>query len=366
MHASLSYAKTLAGWLGFNRLRCCGLHAQYRAKRPILTFPTMLLPVALSEAQARAQGGQPVAPLPSTSQDIVRGLLCSPARISSKYFYDARGCELFEAITRLPEYYPTRTEIGVLRRCSADIARSVGACRSLIELGAGNCEKVRLLLAALQPGCFVGVDIAGDFVQAAVARLARDFPGLQTVAVEADITAPVTLPPCVDQRGRLVFYPGSSIGNFPARKATALLRQMHALAGQNGGLLIGIDLPKDRPVLEAAYNDAVGVTAEFNRNVLRHVNRCIGSDFVAAQWEHVAFYNAACWRIEMHLQARQALRVQWPGGKRDFARGERIHTESSYKYPLLLFTRMLSQAGFTASQVWTDEREWFAVIHAQA
>ena len=298
-------------------------------------------------------------------QALARGLLQTPARISAKYFYDQRGCELFEDITRLPEYYPTRTEKALLQARGGDIARSVGPCTSLIELGAGNCEKVRLLLAALQPQCFVGVDIAGPFVQAAVDGVAREFPSLEVCAVEADITAPVTLPAHIGEQGRLVFYPGSSIGNFDPDQSMTLLRQMRALAGEGGGLLIGIDLPKDLQVLEAAYNDTAGVTAEFNRNALAHVNRCLGSDFDAAQWEHVAFFNAAHSRIEMHLQARADQQVRWPGGARAFAQGERIHTENSYKYPLPLFLQMLTQAGFKACKAWTDSRDWFAVIHAK-
>ena len=326
----------------------------------------MLFSVADSaaEADALASGSMPD-PSPAYA-DLLRGLCDTPARIAPKYFYDPRGCELFEAITRLPEYYPTRTEMALLAQHGADIARSVGPCRSLIELGAGNCEKVRQLLAALRPRYFVGVDIAGDFVLDAVQRLAREFSGLRVRAVAADICAPVVLPQDIARHGRLVFYPGSSIGNFDPSQAMVLLRQMHALAGDGGGLLIGIDLPKDVQVLEAAYNDAAGVTAAFNRNALCHVNRCIGSDFVPALWAHVAFFQPAQSRIEMHLQARAAQWVQWPGGGRQFAQGERIHTENSYKYPLPLFMQMLAQAGFKACKSWTDERGWFAVIHAQA
>ena len=176
----------------------------------------------------------------------------------------------------------------------------------------------------------------------------------------------MTLPARIGAQGRLVFYPGSSIGNFDPDQSMTLLRQMHALAGPGGGLLIGIDLPKDLQVLEAAYNDAAGVTAEFNRNALLHVNHCLGSDFDPAQWAHVAFFNAAHSRIEMHLQARAQQQVQWPGGARAFARGERIHTENSYKYPLPLFLQMLTQAGFKACKAWTDPQDWFAVIHAKA
>ncbi|WP_390887873.1 L-histidine N(alpha)-methyltransferase [Comamonas antarctica] len=331
----------------------------------------MLLSVAPHVAQA-APPPPDMRALPETSaawdeaQAIAQDLLRTPARISAKYFYDQRGCELFEAITRLPEYYPTRTEKALLLRRGAEIARSVGNCTSLIELGAGNCEKVRLLLPALQPQCFVGVDIAGDFVQGAVDELARAFPGLEVCAVEADITAPVTLPARIAREGRLVFYPGSSIGNFSPAGAMTLLRQMRALAGEGGGLLIGIDLPKATAVLEAAYDDAAGITAEFNRNALLHLNACLGSDFEPAQWEHVAFFNHARSRIEMHLQAREALQVRWPGGARAFAAGERIHTENSYKYPLPLFMQMLTQAGFKTTRAWTDDNDWFAVIHAQA
>lgn len=325
----------------------------------------------LSVANAYAQAPPFMSTLPGDAaaqharKVLARDLMRTPARISAKYFYDQRGCELFEAITRLPEYYPTRTEKALLQARGADIARSVGPCTSLIELGAGNCEKVRLLLPALQPRCFVGVDVAGDFVQAAVERLAQDFPGLEVCAVEADITAPVTLPARIGDQGRLVFYPGSSIGNFDPDQSMTLLRQMRALAGEGGGLLIGIDLPKERQVLEAAYNDAAGVTAEFNRNALLHVNQCLGSDFDPAQWEHVAFFNAAHSRIEMHLQAREAVQLRWPGGARAFAQGERIHTENSYKYPLPLFLQMLTQAGFKACKAWTDQKDWFAVIHAR-
>lgn len=321
----------------------------------------------MSLSVAPAHGPAPPAPSATqrARQALARDLGRMPARIGSRYFYDQRGCELFAAITRLPEYYPTRTETALLRARAADIARSVGPCACLVELGAGNCEKVRLLLPALRPDCFVGVDIAGGFVQAAVDAVARDFPGLAVWAVEADIGAPLTLPARLGAEGRLVFYPGSSIGNFDPEQSLALLRRMHALAGAGGGLLIGIDLPKDRRLLEAAYNDAAGVTAEFNRNVLLHVNRCLGSDFDPAQWAHVAFFDAAHSRVEMHLQARAAVQVRWPGGGRAFARGERIHTENSYKYPLPLFRQRLALAGFEVCKAWTDERDWCAVIHAR-
>ncbi|MFY3384980.1 L-histidine N(alpha)-methyltransferase [Paracidovorax sp. MALMAid1276] len=299
------------------------------------------------------------------ADDITHGLSQRPASISPKYFYDQQGSRLFEAITRLPEYYPTRTEHALMQQHAGDIARSVGAGRTLIELGAGNCQKARTLCQLVRPACFVGVDISADYLREAVAGLQTDLPWLDARAVGGDMTHGVQLPADIPRAGRLVFYPGSSIGNFDPPHAMELLAHMRELVDDDGGLLIGIDLPKDVQVLEAAYDDAAGVTAEFNRNVLRHVNRLIGSDFDLDQWQHRAFFNPQESRIEMHLEARADSRVRWPGGGRVFEQGERIHTENSYKYPLPVFTAMLERAGFSEAQAWTDERGWFAVVHAR-
>lgn len=304
-------------------------------------------------------------PLPSPTDDITRGLNQRPARISPKYFYDQHGSRLFEEITRLPEYYPTRTETALMQQHAADIARAVGVGRTLVELGAGNCQKARTLCRLVQPACFVGVDISADFLQAAVQGLRDDFPGLDARAVGGDMTQGVALPDDIPRTGRLVFYPGSSIGNFDPPHALDLLAHMRELIDDDGGLLIGIDLPKDVDVLEAAYDDAAGVTAAFNRNVLRHVNRLIGSNFDVEQWQHRAFFNQGESRIEMHLEAMADFEVHWPGGGRRFDQGERIHTENSYKYPLRVFTDMLERAGFSQAQAWTDDRGWFAVVHAR-
>lgn len=304
-------------------------------------------------------------PLPSPTDDITRGLNQRPARISPKYFYDQHGSRLFEEITRLPEYYPTRTETTLMHQHAADIARAVGVGRTLVELGAGNCQKARTLCRLVQPACFVGVDISADFLQAAVQGLRDDFPGLDARAVGGDMTQGVALPDDIPRTGRLVFYPGSSIGNFDPPHALDLLAHMRELIDDDGGLLIGIDLPKDVDVLEAAYDDAAGVTAAFNRNVLRHVNRLIGSNFDVEQWQHRAFFNQGESRIEMHLEAMADFDVHWPGGGRRFDQGERIHTENSYKYPLRVFTDMLERAGFSQAQAWTDDRGWFAVVHAR-
>ena len=298
-------------------------------------------------------------------REIQAALLAPRASISPKYFYDQRGSELFEAITRLPEYYPTRTERALMRQHGQAIAEAVGTGRVVIEPGAGSCEKAHALCRRLRASHFVGVDISADYLQGAIARLRAALPGLDARAVAGDITAGLQLPLDIPRK-RLVFYPGSSIGNFDPPQALALLMQLRALALEGGGLLIGIDLPKDRAVLEAAYDDAAGVTAAFNRNVLVHLNRLIGSDFAPLQWQHRAFFNQAASRIEMHLEACGAQRVRWPGGGRDFAAGERIHTENSYKHPLPAFTALLRHAGFGETRSWTDARGWYAMVHARA
>lgn len=304
--------------------------------------------------------------MPTTSHsEIAHGLRQRPAHISPKYFYDPHGSRLFEQITHLPEYYLTRTEQALMQQHANDIARVLGPGRTLIELGAGNCAKARALCRVVRPACFVGVDISSEFLHESVQCLREEFPLLDARAIGGDMTQGVVLPPDVPRAGRLVFYPGSSIGNFDPPHALALLEHMRALIDDDGGLLIGIDLPKDRSLLEAAYDDAAGVTAAFNRNVLSHVNRLIGSDFDPDGWGHRAFFNTAASRIEMHLEALTFARVRWPGGTRDFERGERIHTENSYKYPLPAFTALLARAGFSRAQAWTDDRGWFAVVYAR-
>ena len=297
--------------------------------------------------------------------EIIEGLSRTPARISPKYFYDERGSKLFEAITQLPEYYPTRTEHAILEHSGPEIARAVGSGCTLIEPGAGSCAKAAVLCGLIAPRCFVGVDISADYLSEAVQRLGARFPAMDARALGGDITRGIHLPDDLPAAPRLVFYPGSSIGNFDPPGALGLLRQMRTLARDDGGLLIGIDLPKDVAVLEAAYDDAQGVTAQFNRNVLAHLNRLIGSDFEPDDWRHRAFFNPEESRIEMHLEACAPVDVRWQGGGRTFAAGERIHTENSYKYPLDRFCDLLAQAGFARARAWQDARGWFAVVHAQ-
>jgi L-histidine N-alpha-methyltransferase len=304
-------------------------------------------------------------PQAAATREIIDDLLRQDARIAPKYFYDACGSALFEDITHLPEYYPTRTEREIMATHGAAIGRRVGAGGTVIELGAGNCEKARTLCELIRPARFVAVDISADFLHEAAAGLRAAFPGLDFHVVVADLTAELVMPSDLPWQQRLVFYPGSSIGNFDPPAALDLLSRIRRLVAEDGGLLIGIDLQKEVAVLEAAYDDAAGVTAAFNLNVLNHANRLTGSDFDLHHWHHRAFFNTAESRIEMHLEAATDTRVTWPGGERLFRRGERIHTENSYKYRIGDFIELLDRAGFHHAEAWTDEKRWFAVILAR-
>jgi dimethylhistidine N-methyltransferase len=297
--------------------------------------------------------------------ELTATLSARQASISPKYFYDQQGSALFERITALPEYYPTRTEASILQQQGAAMKACIPAGAVVIELGAGNCEKARGLCALLQPSCFVAVDISGDFLLEAAAGLRHAFPALDVRVVVADLFDDITLPDDLPPAHRLAFYPGSSIGNFDPETALSLLQRIRKLLGDDGSLLIGVDLIKERAVLDAAYNDAAGVTAAFNLNALRHVNRLIGSDFHDQDWRHQAFFNDAQSRIEMHLEARSEVQVHWSGGQRRFQQGERIHTENSYKYAPHEFAELLGRAGFQAPVVWTDPKQWFAVFLAR-
>jgi dimethylhistidine N-methyltransferase len=311
----------------------------------------------------------PGAALPA--DEAAAGLRARPAALPPKFFYDALGSRLFDAITALPEYYPTRTEAAIFASERPAIAAAVhaalGPTPTLIDLGAGSCDKAAAFFAALHPAHYVAVDISATHLRDTLARLQRLHPGIAMTGVGLDFSRQLALPAGVQDPGQpaLVFYPGSSIGNFAPDDALRLLRQAHALAA-GGALLIGVDRVKPRPVLEAAYDDALGVTAAFNLNVLRHVNTLLGSDFDLRQWQHRAFFNADASRIEMHLQAREALAVRWPGGGRDFAGGERIHTENSYKWTPETFGALLHDAGWRGLQHWTDAQGWFSVFLARA
>lgn len=303
------------------------------------------------------------------AREALAGLLQPQAQVSPKYFYDAQGSRLFDAITELDEYYPTRTEAGIFREQGPAIAQAVlahtGPSPVIVDLGAGNCAKGAALFGLLQPRRYVAVDISADYLASALAQLQREQPSVDLVGVGQDFSRELTVSPQLTGGQALVFYPGSSIGNFDPAGALSLLRQARAVAGA-GALLIGVDLVKDESVLVSAYDDALGVTAAFNLNLLRHLNRLLQADFDVRQWQHVALFNRQASRIEMHLQAREALVVRWPGGERAFACGERIHTENSYKWTLEGFEALLREAGFSAPHHWTDERRWFALFVARA
>jgi L-histidine N-alpha-methyltransferase len=311
-------------------------------------------------------------------EELLRGLLAPHAVTSPKYLYDALGSRLFEAITELPEYYPTRTEAAIFADCGDAMAACVPKGASLIDLGAGNCAKAASLFGRFVPSRYVAVDISVDFLRHALESLQRQYPALDMVGVGLDFSAGLALPPEVvegDEAPRLLFYPGSSIGNFTPDEALAFLRSVRMACGPvaGSGLLIGVDLVKDPVELQAAYDDALGVTAAFNRNLLPHINRLAGTDFRLADWRHAALFDTALSRIEMHLEAVQAVTVCWPGGERRFAEGERrfaagerIHTENSYKWTLDGFAQLLHSAGFASSRHWTDPAARFAVFWADA
>jgi dimethylhistidine N-methyltransferase len=298
--------------------------------------------------------------------ELAAGLVAPQAAIPPKYFYDDLGSRLFAAITALQEYTPTRTEAQIFARHRADIAAAVGTATTFVDLGAGDCGKAARLFGALRPRQYVAVDISIDFLRTALQCLQREHPDLEILGIGQDFARGLVLPREVSEQRRLFFYPGSSIGNFAPDEAIVFLHRLHACGGEDAQLLIGVDLIKDEAVLNAAYDDALGVTAAFNRNVLLHVNRVLGTDFDIGQWKHVAFYAPREARIEMHLEALADVTVRWPGGERRFARGERIHTENSYKYRPETFAELLRAAGWAPRHVWLDDRAWFALFHAAA
>lgn len=301
------------------------------------------------------------------AQALVAGLAAVPPRIPCKYFYDARGSSLFERICRLPEYYLTRCEDGLLARHAGELAACMGPAAELVEFGAGSVRKVRLLLDALvRPRAYLPIDISREHLEQAVSRLASDYPALRIRPLAADYTRPLALPPLAPgARRRVGFFPGSTIGNFApvqARRFLALANRL--LAG--GGLLVGVDLVKDPARLHAAYNDAAGLTAAFNRNVLVRANRELGADFDPAGFAHYAFYQPLARRIEMHLVSLAPQAVRLPGREFSFATGVAIHTENSYKYTVDDFRRLAASAGFLPRGCWLDEEGLFSLHWLEA
>jgi dimethylhistidine N-methyltransferase len=296
---------------------------------------------------------------------LVDGLLASPAAIPPKYFYDALGSTLFQAICELPEYYLTRTERAIFAAHAATIAGVAGRGRQFVDLGAGDCAKGEFWLPHLQPRRYIAVDIAAPAIEPALARLAGAHPEIEFTGVVTDFSEVLDLGPELDSGGATFFYPGSSIGNFAPDHAVPFLARVRELCGNRGGLLIGADTRKDSARLQAAYDDALGVTAAFNRNVLNHVNAMLGSDFDPSAFRHIALYDEAQSRIEMHLEACSEQIVQIAGQERVFVAGERIHTENSYKYRPEDFAALLKRAGFLSVVLWQDEAGDFAVYYAE-
>jgi dimethylhistidine N-methyltransferase len=295
------------------------------------------------------------APADSFTTDIISGLAAKPKRLPPKYFYDAAGSALFERITQLPEYYPTRCELAILHDNAPAIASLFPPGCALIEFGSGSSRKARILLgAAATIEAYVPVDISGDFLQQDVAQLRRDFPHLTVHPLVGDFTQKLDLPSDIAELPRVGFFPGSTIGNFEPHEACNFLRHAAGVLGSGAVLVIGVDLAKDAKVLYRAYNDADGVTAKFNLNLLARINRELGADFDLSAFEHHAFYNSEQNRIEMHLASTRRQKVRVNGATIDFRAGETIHTENSYKYTIDSFQALARGSGWSPLKVWSD------------
>ena len=298
---------------------------------------------------------------------LLEGLARTPKRIPSKFFYDTAGSELFERITRLPEYYPTRTELSILAASIAEIAHCIGSDVELVEFGAGSLSKVRLLLNAMRkPRTYVPIDISGDYLLDVATMLEAEYPQICVNPIAADFTRPIKLGPLeCSAMHRVGFFPGSTIGNFGHGEAVSFLRNARATL-DGGPLLIGVDLVKDPAILHAAYNDFEGVTEAFNKNLLVRANRELDADFDLDAFAHYAFYNPVARRIEMHLVSRTHQRVKVCGEMFDFAEGETIHTEDSHKYTLDGFRALAAEAGYVPHRIWTDPARLFSLQWLEA
>lgn len=300
-----------------------------------------------------------------SAAEIIQGLQANPPVVSPRYLYDALGSQLFTAITELPEYYPTRTEHAIFAAHGTAIAASTGIGRTLVDLGAGDCAKAAQLMPQLLPAHYLAIDIAADYLRKAADGIAQHFPAMQVTAIAMDFFDRLDWPDEIEKNQLLFFYPGSSIGNFSPTDAEQFLRKLGQLA-PTSDLLIGVDLVKSSAVLEAAYDDALGVTACFNLNLLLHLNRLIHADFNVRHFHHRAIFNREASRIEMSLVARKNQLVRWQGGERYFAEGDALLTEYSYKYSQEDFQALLQRAGFEPVQCWQDEHNHFMVCHAKS
>ena len=313
-----------------------------------------------------AEDGQQSLADPAFRHDVLSGLAASPRAIPARWFYDRRGSELFEAITDLPEYYPTRTEMALLERISPELGALAADNAAVVEFGSGSSTKTPTLLRAINPSAYVPIDISGDFLRQSARELSQAFPGLPVYPVEADFLRPVPLPDQVSGLPKLGFFPGSTIGNMNAWHAVDLLRAMRNWLGEGARLLIGMDRVKSPDILIPAYDDAQGVTAAFNLNLLERINRELNGTIPVADFAHRAIWNADAARIEMHLEARRDMAFEVDGRPFTMAAGETIHTENSHKYGPNGARQLLRAGGWTPIAEWTDPQDWFALILCEA
>jgi dimethylhistidine N-methyltransferase len=320
----------------------------------------------LSPSTQRLEALAPDAADPAFRADVLTCFRSTRRAIPARWLYDLAGSELFEAITNLPEYYPTRTETALLERYCGEVAQHGGAGRAVVEFGSGSSVKTPHLLRAVQGEHYVPIDISGDFLRDSAATLAGDFPDMQVHPLEGDFMRPLQLPDAVAGVPKLGFFPGSTIGNMVARTSVDLLRSMRETLGEGAMLLIGMDRIKSPDILVPAYDDAQGVTAEFNLNLLRRINRELDGDIPVDLFRHVARWNDSYARIEMHLEAQADVSFEIAGERFTMAEGETIHTENSHKYGARDARLLLRSGGWTMCHEWTDPDDWFALILAEA
>lgn len=310
----------------------------------------MTNPLALDEEQAA----------------ILQGLKVEQKFINPKYFYNHHGSKLFEQITELDEYYPTRTERKILQSRANDIAQLIEPNSLIVEPGAGSCKKIEYLLEALHPSVYVPQDVSAEFLKQSAQRLSNEYSWLDVVPVASDFSDPIEIPERLQSLRKYAFYPGSTIGNFEPEDALNFLKQMRQLVGDNGGMIIGVDLHKDNEILHAAYNDKKGITAQFNLNTLSHINDILDADFNIKEFEHVALYNSKKQRIEMYLKSLKSSAYDVLGETVTFEKGELVHTEHSYKYTIEGIASLAQNSGFLLKHSWTDKKDLFSVNYLQA